>query len=70
MSLLTPEQSSRIAVLRSKFADGSATEDDMKEVITILRAGRFSAASSAPTAKRAAAKAAIPNADDLLAELK
>lgn len=70
MSLLTPEQSSRIAVLRAKFADGSATEDDMREVVTILRAGRFSAASATTTARRAAAKIAIPNADDLLAELK
>ena len=59
----------RIAIWRAKAADGSLTQDEMKEAITVLRAGRMAAATSSSAARIAKAKAAIPSAEDLLDEL-
>lgn len=68
-ALLSPEDQSRIAVIRAKAADGTATTEDYKEFIRTLRQGR-TAALTATAASRAKAKAAIPSADDLLGELE
>ena len=68
---MTPEVSARIAILRQKALDNTLTLEDCKEGITLLRQGRVSAAyaSENSRAKKTAVKAAIPSADDLLAEL-
>jgi hypothetical protein len=65
---MNPEVQSKIAIFRQKAADNTLTEDDMREAIKILRAGRMSAATASARSKTTA-KAAIPNADDMLAEL-
>ena len=69
MSPVTPDTSARIAILRSKAADGTATLEDMKEAILLLRAGRVAAASASETSRRTKAQTAIPSADDLMARL-
>ena len=65
---MTPELQSNIAIWRQKAAEGTPTLEDMQEAIKALRAGRRSAADSA-TKRKAVVKAAIPSADDMLAEL-
>lgn len=66
---MTPEVNARIAVLRAKALEGDLTLEETKEAITLLRQGRVSAAHASEGARRKNAKAAIPSADDLLAEL-
>lgn len=63
------EIQAKIASWRLKAADGTLTEEEMKEAIVILREGRTTALVASATAKRAKASAAIPNATDLLNEL-
>lgn len=70
MSMLSPEQQQRITILRSKVAAGTVTLAEMQEVVKILRAGRMSAASATSTARKAKAKAEIPDAGGLLSELE
>lgn len=65
---MTPDVQAKIAVFRQKALDNTLTEDDMREAVKLLRAGRTSAATAAARSKTTA-KAAIPNADDMLAEL-
>lgn len=66
---LSLETAARIAQLRVKAADGTLTQEDMREAVLLLRGDRRSAAAASDTARRAKAKAAIPDADDLLNEL-
>lgn len=68
-SPITPEIQAKISLWRQKCQDGSITLDEMKEAILIMRAGRKSAATASDGARRKQAKAAIPNADDMLSEL-
>ena len=67
---MTPDLQSQVALWRAKIADGSITKEEMKEAVIHLRQGRLAAAQASTTAKRAKAKAEIPNADDLLSELE
>lgn len=67
--MYSPEVQARLAQLRAKLADGSITEEEMIEGVRLLRGDRKAAAQSSETAKRRKAVAAIPSADDLLAEL-
>ena len=67
---MNPEINQRIALLRGKIADGSITEEEMKEGVKILREGRISAAYSAEATKRKKAIAAVPAAADMLDELE
>ena len=69
MSAQSPEMQSKIAVWRARADAGTLTEAEMTEGIRALRADRFGAATASDTAKRTRAKAAIPDADDLLKEL-
>jgi len=66
---MTPELQSKITMWRAKAADGTITLEEMKEAVAALREGRRTAAVSPERARTAKAKAAIPNADDMLAEL-
>ena len=65
----SPETLARIAQLRAKCTEGTATLEEMKEAVKLLRGDRRTAASAGDGAKRAKAKAVIPSADDMLSEL-
>ena len=62
------DNEAELNLLRAKCVDGTATLEDMKQAIRILRAGRETARFSAESARKKA-KAAVPNANDLLDEL-
>ena len=66
---MTPETNSKIAIWRAKAADGTLTLEEMRKAIIVLRASRVGAALASAKARRAKAKAEIPSADDMLAEL-
>ena len=65
------ELQTKIAAWRLRAADGTLTIEEMKEAIVFLRAGRLGAAQAAQktAATRKKAIAAIPSADDMLADL-
>lgn len=67
--MLSPQDQAEISLIRQKQADGTATMEDLRSFVKILRQGRLSALASSEGAKKKAVKAAIPNADDLLSEL-
>ena len=67
--MISPELQGRIAEWRLKAAEGTLSQDEMREAITLLRAGRVSAAYSADATKRKSAIKTIVHADDLLGEL-
>lgn len=46
------------------------TLEEYKEAIILIRGGRVAAQQASDASKRKGAKAAIPNADDLLGELE
>ena len=69
MSAQSPELQSKIAIWRQKALDGTLTESEAKEAILALRGDRVSSAYASEGARRKVAKAAIPDADDLLGEL-
>ncbi|MDE2097542.1 MAG: hypothetical protein KGL39_09875 [Patescibacteria group bacterium] len=69
MSTVTPETQAKIAIWRQKAVEGTLTVEEMKEAIHLLRAGRIGAHIASDTSRRKKAKADIPSADDLLAEL-
>lgn len=60
---------SRIAQLRAKSLSGELTREEMKEAIKLMRGDRQYAARASDSSKRKVAKAAIPDADDMLKEL-
>ena len=66
---MTPDLQSMIQLLRFKAAEGTLTRDEQRKAVEALRSNRLTAMTSSDTARRAKAKAAIPNADDLLAEM-
>lgn len=66
---MTPETISKIQMWRHKVMQQTITEEDMVEAIKVLRQDRQSAAVASETAKRSRAKAAVPDADDLVNEL-
>lgn len=67
-SPVSPELSAKIASWRLKAAEGTLTEDEMREAILHLRQGRVSAAVAARTSKTKT-RVAAPAAADLLNEL-
>jgi len=62
------ELQNQISIWRRKAADGTLTEDEMRQAILALRAGRVGAATAAAKSK-ANAKKVVPDADTLLQEL-
>lgn len=67
---MTPaELQSKMLIWRQKAVDGSITKEELTEAMAALRGARKSAATATAAAKVKKAKAAIPSADDLLAEL-
>jgi hypothetical protein len=67
--MISPELQGQIAEWRLKAADGTLTQDEMKAAITLLRAGRVSAAYTSDASRRKTAAKTIVHADDLLGEL-
>lgn len=68
-SPVSPELSAKIAGWRLRVAEGTITQEELKEAIIHLRQNRLTAASAAAPSKRGAAKVAAPAASDLLDEL-
>lgn len=66
---MTPETIQRLVILRQKMMDKSATKEELKEAIRVMREDRVSAAASSSPSRKKAVKAAIPAASDLLKEL-
>lgn len=66
---MSPELQSKISLWRAKAVNGTLTPDEMKEAILALRQDRIGASIASAASKRTKAKAEIPDADDLLAEM-
>jgi hypothetical protein len=66
---MTPELASQVELWRMKIADKTITKEEMRQAVIHLRQGRLMAASSSAAAKKKVSKA-IPNADDLLADME
>lgn len=70
MSAQSPQLQSQIAIWRQKAADGTLTQEEMKEAVKAMRAGRISAAYASDGAKKKKAQQVVKHADDLLGELE
>ena len=70
MSVVPPELQSKIASWRQRASTGDLTQEEMKEAIIWLRAGRLEAAKASQASRTKRAKAEIPNASDLLGEME
>lgn len=68
---MSPEAQQRIQIIRQKAADGTATLEDFKEAILLMRGDRKNAAAASEGARKrnSAPKAQIKSADDMLDEL-
>lgn len=67
---MTPEMMLKIAAIREKVKDGTATLEDMKEGIRLVREDRTGALTASAASKKKAIKAEVPSAADLLNELE
>lgn len=67
--MLSPEQQTRLALYRSKNADGTLTIDELKEAVIMMREARV-AAQVANASSGKAKKKPTKSADDLLGELE
>lgn len=63
------ELQAKIAVWRQKTRDNTMTTEEYKEAIAALRGDRKNAAATSEQSKRTKAKAAVPDAKALLADL-
>jgi len=67
---LTPQVQARLQQLRYIAANERAlTLEEQREAISLIRADRLSAGNATTAKRTAAAKAAIPDADDMLADM-
>lgn len=64
---MTPELNDKISLWRQRARDGTLTREEMREAISLLRAGRISAAASAKS--RTKSPSAPIDAEGLLAGL-
>ena len=68
---LSPENTARLLALRQKAIAGTATRDELREGIVILRQDRVAAQAASTASKTAKAKAAAPvDTTAILANLK
>ena len=67
--MISAESQARITQLRAKSTEGSITQEEMREVVRLLREGRASAATASETSRRKVARAEIKSADEMLNEL-
>jgi hypothetical protein len=72
MSLLSPEQQTRLIEWRAKAQAGSITLDELKAAVVMMRAGRSAAvtASAAGRASKAKAKPTEKAVESMLDELE
>lgn len=68
MSTQSPEIQARLQNLRQKAAIGTLTLEECREAITLVREGRYAAA-SAPASKGKKPSGPARSADDMLGEL-
>lgn len=66
--MFSPELQAKLALWRQKSVDGTITDDELKEAVTLLRGERKLATQTA-TKRRNAAVKTTRSADDLLGEL-
>ena len=66
---MSPELQSKISIWRAKAVAGTLSVEEMKEAIRALRQDRVGASIASETSRRKTAKAASPDANDLLAEM-
>lgn len=66
---MTPELSSKIQTWRARAVAGTLTKEELAEAIRALRSDRVGAAIASDKSRRSKAKAEIPDAMDLLAEM-
>ena len=66
---MTPETQSKIAYWRAKEREGKLTREDMQEVIAVLAADRMQASIATARSRVSKAKAEIPAAVDILADM-
>lgn len=69
---MSPEVVQRISILRQKMIDGTATVEELKEAVTLMRGDRKAAAaapSGSSASRKKMAKAEIKSADEMLDEL-
>lgn len=66
---MSPELQSKITLWRARAANGTLTQEEMREAIAALRADRIGAAIASDKSRRSKAKAEIPDAGDLLKEM-
>lgn len=69
---MSPEVVQKISIIRQKMIDGTATVEELKEAVTLMRGDRKAAAaapSSSSTSRKKMAKAEIKSADEMLDEL-
>jgi hypothetical protein len=67
--MLSPEIQSKITMWRMKAANGTITEDEMREAVAALRESRLTAAAQPTKSKSGGPKAPV-NADALLNQLE
>ncbi len=67
--MASAELQSKMIVWRQKCIEGTITQAELTDAMTALRGDRSAAAQATTTKRTARAKAVIPTADDLLAEL-
>ena len=65
----SPSTVAKLALWREKARDGTITDTELAEAITLLRGDRIAAARTSDASRRKKAVAEVPKADDLLAEL-
>ena len=67
--MYSPEALTKIAVWRQKASDGTITDAELAEAVSILRDERYAASKSAAS-RRSAAKGQVHDAETLLSELE
>lgn len=66
---MSPEVIAEISQLRSKIESGTASLDDCKRAVILMRGDRKGAAVASETSRRAKVKAEVKHADEMLDEL-
>jgi len=66
---MTPEINAKMPIWRARAARGELSQAEVFEAMSVLRAGRQSAAEQTVAKRTTRAKAAVPTADDMLAQM-
>lgn len=66
---MSPEIHAKMPIWKARAARGELTQAEVFEAMAVLRAGRQSAAEQTVAKRTTRAKAAVPSADDMLAQI-